>query len=38
MKMTRKPQRSEMVLTPPVVLNPWNRMAEAMMVAVVKKT
>lgn len=38
MKMMRKPQMSEMVLTPPVVLKPWNRMALAMMVAVVKKT
>ena len=38
MKMTRKPHSKETVLTPPVVLNPWNSMAEAMMVAVVKKT
>lgn len=38
MKMTKKPQMSETVLTAEVVLKPWNRMAEAMMVAVVKKT
>jgi hypothetical protein len=38
MKMTRKPQMSEMVLTAEVVLKPWKRMAEAMIVAVVKKT
>lgn len=38
MKMTKKPHRSEMVLTPPVVLKPWNKMAEAIMVAVVKNT
>jgi len=38
MKMTRKPQRRDTVLIAPVVLKPWNRMAEAMMVAVVKKT
>jgi hypothetical protein len=38
MKMTRNPHIREIVLTPPVVLNPWKRIAEAMMVAVVKKT
>lgn len=38
MKMTKNPQMSESVLTASVVLNPWNRMAEAIMVAVVKKT
>jgi len=38
MKMMRKPQRSETVLTPPVVLNPWKRMAEATIVQVVKPT
>lgn len=38
MKITRNPQSREIVLTPPVVLKPWNKMAEAMMVAVVKKT
>lgn len=38
MKMMRKPQRSEMVLTASVVLKPWKRMADAVMVAVVKKT
>lgn len=38
MKMMTKPQRRESVLTASVVLNPWKRMAEAIMVAVVKKT
>jgi hypothetical protein len=38
MKMMRKPQMREMVLTAEVVLKPWNRIAEAMIVAVVKKT
>ena len=38
MKMTENPHSSEMVLTAPVVLNPWNRIAEAIIVAVVKKT
>jgi hypothetical protein len=38
MKMIEKPQRREIVLTAPVVLNPWNRIAEAIIVAVVKKT
>lgn len=38
MKMTKNPQMSEMVLTAEVVLKPWKRIAEAMMVAVVKKT
>jgi hypothetical protein len=38
MKMMRKPHSSEMVLTASVVLKPWKRMADATMVAVVKKT
>ena len=38
MKITENPHSKEMVLTAPVVLNPWKRIAEAMMVAVVKKT
>jgi hypothetical protein len=37
-KMMRKPQRSEMVLTAEVVLNPWKRRKEAMRVQVVKVT
>jgi hypothetical protein len=36
--MTMKPQRREMVLTPPVVLKPWLRKREARMVKVEKKT
>ena len=38
MKMTKNPHISEIVLTPPVVLKPENMMAEATIVAVVKKT
>ena len=38
MKMIKNPQMSESVLAASVVLKPWKRMAEAMMVAVVKKT
>jgi hypothetical protein len=38
MKITENPQSNEMVLTAPVVLKPWNKIAEAIMVAVVKKT
>jgi hypothetical protein len=38
MKMTENPHNNEIVLTAPVVLNPWNKIAEAMMVAVVKNT
>lgn len=38
MKMTRNPQRRDTVLTPSVVLKPWNRIAEAMIVAVVNPT
>jgi len=38
MKITENPHKSEIVLTAPVVLNPWKRIAEAMIVAVVKKT
>jgi len=38
MKIIKKPQSSETVLTPPVVLKPWKRMAEAIMVQVVKPT
>jgi hypothetical protein len=38
MKMIKKPHRRETVLVPPVVLNPWNRMAEAIRVDVVKNT
>lgn len=37
-KMMRKPQSREMVLTASVVLNPWNRIKEAQSVAVVKVT
>jgi len=37
-KMTRKPQRREIVLTASVVLNPRKRMKEADRVAVVKVT
>jgi hypothetical protein len=36
--MIRNPQMSEMVLPASVVLNPWNKMALAMIVDVVKKT
>ena len=35
MKMMRKPQMRDRVLTASVVLKPWKRMAEAMIVAVV---
>jgi hypothetical protein len=38
MNITRKPHIREMVFTPPVVLNPWKSIADAIMVAVVKKT
>jgi hypothetical protein len=38
MKITENPHSREIVLTAPVVLNPWNKIAEAMMVAVVKNT
>jgi hypothetical protein len=38
MKMIANPQSREIVLAAPVVLNPWNKMAEAIIVAVVKKT
>jgi len=38
MKITENPHSSEIVLTAPVVLNPWKRIAEAIMVAVVKNT
>jgi hypothetical protein len=38
MKITENPHSKEIVLTAPVVLNPWNKIAEAMMVAVVKNT
>jgi hypothetical protein len=37
-KVTRKPQRRERVLTGSAVLKPWNRMKEAQRVAVVKVT
>lgn len=37
-KMTRKPQRREMVFTESAVLNPLNRIKEAHNVAVVKVT
>jgi hypothetical protein len=36
--MMRNPQRSDIVLTASVVLNPLNRMKEAQRVAVVKVT
>ena len=36
--MVKNPHKRETVLVPSVVLNPWKRMAEAMMVDVVKKT
>jgi hypothetical protein len=38
MKMIKKPHSSETVLTPPEVLKPWNRIAEAIMVDVVNPT
>jgi hypothetical protein len=38
MKITENPHSKEIVLTAPVVLKPWNKIAEAMMVAVVKNT
>lgn len=38
MKMIMKPHMSETLSLPPVVLNPWKRMAEARMVDVEKKT
>jgi hypothetical protein len=36
--MIKKPHIRDIVLTAEVVLKPWKRMAEAIMVAVVKKT
>lgn len=38
MKMIKNPQIRETVLPASVVLNPWNRMALAIIVDVVKKT
>jgi len=38
MKMIKNPQIRETVFPASVVLNPWNKMALAMMVDVVKKT
>lgn len=38
MKMTMKPQIRDTLSLPPVVLKPWNRMADARMVDVEKKT
>jgi hypothetical protein len=36
--MTMKPQSSDTLSAPPVVLKPWNRMADARIVDVEKKT
>ena len=38
MKIIKNPQINDNVLVASVVLNPWNKIAEATMVAVVKKT